>query len=290
MVHVGLSLMIEEPFRRAVLPLFEEGVVDALEHSFEVGWGRQPRPDWAEALIDHYAAAGRLWGHGVTMSPFSVEAPEQPTWLSRVREACERWAHRGVSEHYGFMVAGELDGGAPMPLPTGPAAEAVGIRALRRLAKTTGTPVGLENLAFALGPADVEAQGPLLTTVLDAVDGYLVLDLHNLHCQLENYGGDAIALLESLPLARARCIHVSGGSWSEPQAQGVARRFRRDTHDGDVPERVFELLAQALPRCPALEFVVLERLGFTIDGSMGAERVRDDFMRCRALVQDHEHG
>lgn len=39
MVHVGLSLMIEEPFRRAVLPLFEDGLVDALEHGFEIGWG-----------------------------------------------------------------------------------------------------------------------------------------------------------------------------------------------------------------------------------------------------------
>lgn len=290
MVHVGLSLMIEEPFRQAALPLFEQGVVDALEHSFEVGWGRQPRPDWAEALLEHYAAAGRLWGHGVTMSPFSAQAPHQDTWLARVREECQRWPHRGVSEHYGFMVAGTLDGGAPLPLPPGPATIAVGIRALQRLAETTGTPVGLENLALALGPADVQAQGPLLHTVLDAVDGYLVLDLHNLYCQLDNYGGDAQTLLESFPLSRVRCIHLSGGSWSHPEVDGGPRRFRRDTHDGDVPEPVFELLAQALPSCPALEFVVLERLGFTIDGPAAAERYRDDFMRCRALVQEHAHG
>ncbi|MCX4239923.1 multinuclear nonheme iron-dependent oxidase [Paraliomyxa miuraensis] len=291
MIHVGLSLMIEEPFRRAVLPLFEAGVVDALEYSFEIGWGRHPGPDllpdWAEALLDHYAEAGRLWGHGVTMSPFSVHAPHHDRWLARVAEECRRRAYVGVSEHHGFMVAGSLDGGAPLPLPPGPAAAATAVAALRRLAEATRTPVGLENLALALAEADVHAQGPLLAEVLDAVDGYLVLDLHNLHCQAINFGIDARALLLAQPLSRVRCIHVSGGSWSEPSVGGRARRFRRDTHDHDVPAAVHELLHQALPHCPRLELVVLERIGFTLEGPAAGERLREDFMRLRAAVEGH---
>lgn len=287
MVHVGLSLMIEEPFRRAVLPLFEDGLVDALEHGFEIGWGRHPLPDWAEALLDHYADAGRLWGHGVTMSPFSVHAPHQEVWLERVVEACRRRPYVGVSEHFGFMVAGSLDGGAPLPLPPGPATVRVGIAALRRLAAATHTSVGLENLALALGKADVRAQGPLLAEVLDAVDGYLVLDLHNLHCQAVNFAIDPLELLHAQPLSRVRCIHVSGGSWSEPVVDGRARRFRRDTHDDDVPAAVHELLRAALPRCPALELVVLERIGFTIEGPEADLRLRRDFTRLRAAVREH---
>jgi len=290
MVHVGLSLMIEEPFRRAVMPLFERGLVDALEHSFEIGWGRDPLPSWAEALLDHYGEAGRLWGHGVTMSPFSVEAPDRSRWLDRVARACESRRYRAVSEHFGFMVAGDLDGGAPLPPPPGPATIAMGITALRRLAAACNTSVGLENLALALGEADVHAQGPLLTEILDAVDGYLLLDLHNLHCQIENYGVDAIALLESYPLGRVRCVHVSGGSWSEPLVKGSARRFRRDTHDDDVPDAVFEVLREALPRCPALELVVLERIGFTIEGLEAEERFRADFRRVRATVEEARDG
>ena len=285
MVHVGLSLMIEEPFRLAVLPLFEAGLVDALEHSFEIGWGAHALPEWAEALLDWYAEAGRLWGHGVTMSPFSVEVPRREAWLARVAAACRQRPYVGVSEHFGFMVAGALDGGAPLPVPPGPGSVRVGVAALRSLAAATGTPVGLENLALALGEADVRAQGPLLREVLEAVDGYMVLDLHNLHCQAENYAIDPLALLESYPLARVRCIHVSGGSWSEPQAAGRARRFRRDTHDDDVPTAVHELLVSALPRCPALELVVLERIGDTIHGDDGAARLREDFARVRAAAQ-----
>lgn len=285
MIHVGLSLMIEDPFRLAVLPLFEAGLVDALEHSFEIGWGPHALPEWAESLLDWYAEAGRLWGHGVTMSPFSVEAPRRVAWLDRVAEACRRRAYVGVSEHFGFMVAGALDGGAPLPVPPVPASVRVGVAALQRLAAATGTPVGLENLALALGEADVRGQGALVHEVLAAVDGYMVLDLHNLHCQAINYGLDPLALLETYPLARVRCIHVSGGSWSEPRAGGRARRFRRDTHDDDVPAAVHELLVRALPRCPALELVVLERIGDTIRGDDAAARLRDDFERVRAAVE-----
>jgi len=291
MVFVGLSLMIEEPFRLAALPLFEDGLVDALEHSFEIGWGRHPLPEWAEALLDHYAEAGRLWGHGVTMSPFSVDAPRREAWLHRVAEACRQRPYVAVSEHFGFMVAGTLDGGAPLPLPPGPASVRTGIAALRSLQATTQTPVGLENLALALGQADVHAQGPLLSEVLDAVDGYLVLDLHNLHCQAINYAIDPLALLEHYPLSRVRCIHLSGGSWSTPHAAGHARRFRRDTHDDDVPAAVHELLHLVLPKCPALDLVVLERLGDTIDGPEAAARLRDDFTRIRTTVEEHHrHG
>lgn len=278
--------MLEEPFRLAALPLLEQGVVDGLEHSFEIGWGRQTPPDWAEALLEYYAEAGRLWGHGVTMSPFSVRAPHREAWLQRVAAECRRRRYRGVSEHFGFMVAGQANGGAPLPVPPGPVAAKVGIASLGRLAEITGTSVGLENLALALSVADVRGQGPLLTEVLEAVGGYLLLDLHNLYCQAVNFGLDARELLGTYPLERVQVIHLSGGSWSEPRAEGRARRFRRDTHDGDVPDAVHGLLHEVLPRCPAVELVVLERLGFTLQGSEAAAGFREDFMRVRATVQE----
>jgi uncharacterized protein (UPF0276 family) len=158
---------------------------------------------------------------------------------------------------------------------------------LRALAEATGTDVGLENLAMALSPQDVHAQGLLLHAVLDAMEGhgYLVLDLHNLWCQLINFQIDADTLLASYPLARVRCIHLSGGRFTEPSPGGLSRRFRRDTHDGPVPEEVHALLAAVLPRCPDLEFVSLERLGHTLDGPDAASQLRRDFHRIRATVE-----
>ena len=273
-------MMVDEPFRLATLPLFEAGIVDVLEWSFEIGWS-DGEPPWAAALLDHYAQAGRLFGHGVTYSPLSVAAAQrQATWIDRVAHECTRRSYLGVSEHYGFMGNDDLDLGAPLPMP--PIAESVevGRAALARLAAVTRTPVGLENLALAFGDDDVWAQGDLLEQMLAPLDGYLVLDVHNLHCQVENFGADPRALLDSYPLARVRCIHVSGGSWSEHDAG----RFRRDTHDDALPEGALDLLALALPRCPALEAVIVERIGPTLADPGAQLRLRDDFHRVRALV------
>ena len=285
MVHVGLSLMIEAGWSQAALPLLEGGQIDALEYSFEIGWTRAGRPPWADALLDHFAGADRLWGHGVTMSPFSVEAATREGWLTRVREDCGRWSMRGVSEHVGFMEAGDLDGGAPLPVPYGPGAVTAAARSLQQLRDATGVDVGLENLALALSPHDVRDQGRLLTEVLEAVDGYLVLDLHNLWCQATNFDVDAARLLDDYPLSRARCMHVSGGRWSEPAREGLGRRFRRDTHDDAVPSPVLDLLGEALPRCPNAEVVFVERLGPTLASDDAQAQLRQDVTQVRAIVE-----
>jgi hypothetical protein len=281
--------MLEPAHRDAVLPLFERGLVDAIEWSFDHGWAEGGEPAWASALLDHYAAHDRLWGHGVAASPGSAEPePRQSQWLARFAEDIARRSVRGVSEHFGFMVAGGRDGGAPLPLPAGPGAVAVLVRALRRIAAIARVPVGLENLALALHERDVWEQGPLLDAVLAEVDGYLVLDLHNVWCQAVNFGIDVDALVATYPLARVRCIHVSGGSWWTMPGTDVA--LRRDTHDGDVPPEVLALLARVWPRCPALECVFLERLGDTIADAGAADRVRADFERLHEIVGGDRNG
>ncbi len=275
--------MLEPAYRSAVLPLFDAGIVDAIEWSFDHAWAEGGEPAWASELSDHYAEHGRLWGHGVAASPGSAEPePRQSQWLERFAIDVARRSYRGVSEHFGFMVAGDRDGGAPLPLPAGPGAIAVLVRALERIAAVARVPVGLENLALALHERDALEQGPLLTEVLARVDGYLVLDLHNVWCQSVNYGLDVDALVDSYPLDRVRCMHVSGGSWwTMPGTDAV---LRRDTHDGDVPPEVLELLARTLPKCRALECVFLERLGDTIPDADAAERLRADFGRLREIV------
>ncbi|HWB81212.1 MAG TPA: DUF692 family protein [Nannocystaceae bacterium] len=280
-VDVGLSLMLDDASRAAVLPLFEAGVVDALEWSFDIARRRDGEPEWAKELLDHYAAADKLWGHGVRLSPGSVDArARHDEWLARVHDECATRSYRGVSEHFGFMCAGDRDAGAPLPLPAGEGARRVLTRSLRRLADATGTAVGLENLALALGEADVWAQATLLRDVLADTDGYLVLDVHNLWCQLVNFALDRDRVLASYPLDRVRCIHVAGGTWW-PIDGGV---FRRDTHDDDVPDEVLALLATVVPRCPALELVVLERIAGSIRDASEGDRLRRDFARLKEML------
>lgn len=274
--------MPDEGFRAAVLPLFEAGHVELLEWSFELGWTDEGESEWVSVLLDHYADSNALWGHGVTMSLLSADAPKRhDAWLKRVEADCSRRSYRGVSEHYGFMGNDDDDAGAPLPMPVLPEMVNAGRQALRAVSKAAAVPVGLENLALALTVDDVWAQGPALELLLDAVDGYLVLDLHNVYCQAVNFAIDPVEIIESLPVSRARCLHVSGGSWSDHPVG----RFRRDTHDGGVPTEVFALVKPALQRCAEIEAVVLERIGSTVHGEAQAAALRDDFNRLRREVR-----
>ena len=281
----ALSVMLDDDFRRAALPLLEAGEVDALEWSFDVGWSLPQLPPGLGELLDFFGERGRLLGHGVTFSPLSgAWHTRQADWLERLRGEVERRRYAHISEHFGFMTAGDFHQSAPLPVPRDPRTLEVGRDRLRRLAETARVPVGLENLAFAFGPRDVAEQGRFLDDLLQPVDGFLLLDLHNLYCQAHNFGVPGEGLMEGYPLDRVRELHVSGGSWSGSVLQPEAGRIRRDTHDDAVPEEVFRLLRHALAVCPNVQYVTLERLGGTISPDVGDEQYRDDFRRMRAMV------
>ena len=283
-IHIGLSLFASEALRQAALPLFVAGEVEALEWSFDPGWSR-PEPEWVSALLDAYAEAGRLYGHGVHFSPTSVQA-ETTGWLARVKEAMRRRTYQQVTEHWGFSRAGGLRRSAPLPLPACEASVRQAVRAMRMVEEAARgaerAPVGLENLALAFSEQDVDAQPVMLAGVLDELDGVLLLDLHNLWCQAVNYRRDARALAARYPLARVRQLHVAGGGWSS-SAFGAA--FRRDTHDALVPDEVLELVSWIIPRCPALEVVIVERLPETLATEEAQVAWRSQWRELAAIVQ-----
>jgi uncharacterized protein (UPF0276 family) len=284
---VGLSLMLEDDFLAAALPLFEAGEVEVLEWSFDVGWDLPGLPGWAEELLDLYSGAGRLLGHGVTFSALSgAFAPRQQVWLERLRAELARRQYVHVSEHFGFMTAGDFHRGAPLPVPLTAASLRLGQERLQSLKQAGAAAVGLENLAFAFGRQDVNDQGRFLEELLAPVDGFVLLDLHNLYCQSCNFGLSIDELLESYPLARVRELHVSGGSWSQAASGGPVRR---DTHDGPVPPEVLAAVPLALRRCPRVQAVIFERLGGTLLEAADAAGLRDDFRRLKETVAGALH-
>ena len=303
---VGLSLMLEDDFLRAALPLFEAGEVEVLEWSFDVGWGLAALPAWAGELLDQYSRAGRLLGHGVTFSALSAAwTSRQAAWLDRLsRELTER-SYLQVSEHFGFMTAGDFHRSAPLPVPLTDASLRIGQERLQMLADRGARPVGLENLAFAFGRQDVADQGRFLDRLLEPVDGFLLLDLHNLYCQSCNFGIPIAELLDLYPLSRVRELHVSGGSWSTANGARAANdkggkgragdsdtstnRIRRDTHDGPVPEEVFAAIPLALDRCPAVVAVIFERLGGTLASPADEAALLDDYRRLCQVVRSSRH-
>lgn len=284
--HAALSWMASELFAAAAEPLLAASEVDALIWSADVAFDA-PLPAWCDALLDHFAEAGRLSLHGVSFSPFSAAPePRQERWLAKLAAETGRRRYRRVSDHVGFMTAPRFERGAPLPVPYCDGALEVARANLARLAAAAGgLPVGLENLALAFEDADVDAQGVILRELTgDAPDRFVVLDLHNLHCQAVNFGRDPLSLLAGYPLSRVREIHLSGGRWSYPASDPERRAFRRDTHDGAVPEAVFALLSPVLALCPAVDMVVLEALPVSLRTEAARERFRADFRRLRELL------
>lgn len=284
--RVGLNFLAEDDFRVAAMPLFEDGLVDALERDIDSTWGfsrdsaTQPMLPWTAALLDHYAADDALYGHGVWLSVMSgVWTPRQEAWMRALADECAARNYRHVSEHFGWMTSGAYWRNTLLPLPRTRATVALGVDRMKRLADAAQRPVGLENLALALAPADALEQGAFLDEILAPVDGFVLLDVHNVWTQAINLGLDPLALLATMPLGRVRELHVSGGAWYD-----ATRRVRMDSHDGDVPAEIWPLVRAALAGCPALEVVFLERRGQTLGDEASRAGLRADFLRLRAEV------
>ncbi|MCP5090420.1 MAG: DUF692 domain-containing protein [Gammaproteobacteria bacterium] len=279
--------MIEEDFLEAARPLFDTDTVEVLEWSFDIGWQQPSVSRRVEEIIDEYDRRGRLLGHGVTYSPMSAEFSEhQRQWLRHLERECRRRQYIHVSEHFGFMAAGGFAEAAPLPVPRTRATLGVGQDNFKRLKDAAQVPIGLEDLAFAFCERDVIEQGRFLDELLEPVDGFLVLDLHNVYCQSRNYGIPFDELLQTYPLDRVREIHVSGGSWSTLWHSAESRRVRRDTHDNSVPEEIFRGVAAMLQRCDGVVAVILERIGGSLGSELALREFRRDYERLRKIVDD----
>ncbi len=271
----------------AALPLLEAGKVQALEWSFDALYQQTEVPDWFHELLQTFSEAGRLVGHGVFFSIFSGKwLPEQAVWVDHLRALAGRYRFDHVTEHFGFMTGTDFHKGAPLGVALSRSTLAIGQDRLRRIQDAAQCPVGLENLAFAYNLPEAKRQGDFLQKLLESVDGFLILDVHNLYCQMHNFSIGFDDLLAHYPLERVREIHVSGGSWS-PVAARPGTLVRRDTHDNAVPEAVFDLLAAAIDRCPNLRYVVLEQINEGLNTADLRSGFQRDFLRMEALLRMH---
>lgn len=275
--------MLQEDFLAAALPLFSNDEVEILEWSPDIGWATAI-PEWADELLNFFSSTHSLYGHGVNYSPLSADWTAVDTgWIENLERELEQRQFVHFSEHFGFSRLGELKQGAPLPVPHTAQAVAAGQFKLAKLANTTSRRIGLENLALAFSLSDVNEQGRFLDELLEPFNGFILLDLHNLYCQLENFGLSAEELLKTYSLHRVREIHISGGSWS----QAKNNKIRRDTHDNEVPDEVLALLPLVLAQCPNIEAVIFERLGGTMNTAEQQHRFRDDFRAIAKLIEQH---
>ncbi|WP_116105833.1 DUF692 family multinuclear iron-containing protein [Lewinella sp. IMCC34191] len=285
MVYPSVACNLDRHLLATVLPLLEEGEVAGMEWSYDAIYRYESLPDWFGQLLTAFAREGRLVGHGIFYSVCAASWTEdQKNYLDQLSSVARTYPFDHVTEHFGFLTGKDFHRGAPLSPPLTAATLRIGRDRIRRLRDAANCPVGLENLAFAYRVEDVYRQYAFLDQLVEPVDGLLILDLHNLYCQLHNFSLDLEDLLRHIPLERVREMHVSGGSW-ESHSSAPTGRVRRDTHDERVPNEVFHLLREIGPRCPRLKFVVLEQLGTALHDLTAQDGFRSDFQRVAAICE-----
>jgi uncharacterized protein (UPF0276 family) len=268
----------------ASLPLLEESRVEAIEWSFDALFNIQQVPAWFQELLTAFSNEKRLIGHGVFFSLFSGKwLPEQDEWIKKLKQTCTNFHFDHITEHFGFMTGKDFHHGAPLNIPYTPSTLNIGRDRLQRIQQACQCPVGLENLAFSYSLEEVKKHGAFLEQLLEPVNGFIILDLHNLYCQMHNFSIGFEEIIALYPLNKIREIHISGGSWDHALT-GAGRQIRRDTHDDAVPAEVFNLLDKTIDRCPHLKYVVLEQLGTGLVTEASKQAYYDDFLRLEKIV------
>ncbi len=204
---VGLSLMPDAHFLALLRPLLERGAIEAVEWTIDFSFEEEGPAE----LLDFCAESDRLFGHGVGYSPLSARRSQhQERWLAAAKEATRRRRYRRLSEHFGFLRAPPFRSGPPLPMPFTKDVLRIGQDRLKRLADATGVPVGLENLALAFSREDALRHGEFLDALLEPVDGFLCLDLHNLYCQQHNFGSGPVIGGMNPPAGAIASLNESG--------------------------------------------------------------------------------
>lgn len=282
----SVACNLDQDILLTLMPLFAKGEIEGLEWSFDTLYQRKQIPDWFFDLLEVYGSNSSLVGHGVLFSILSgLWREEQQMWLKHLSEMSNRFNFDHVTEHFGFTTGSNFHKGAPLGVPLTESTLQIGRDRICRIQDAAQCPVGLENLAFAYHQDEVKKQGEFIHQLIEPVNGFIILDLHNIYCQSHNFNIKAEELIHFYPLDRVREIHISGGSW-EPSRVNDHKIIRRDTHDDSVPIEVFELLKSTLPLCTNLKYVVLEQIGVALKQEDQRRQFRLDFQAMNRIVKD----
>ena len=235
--------------RRALLgPLLsmDQGAVDFMEVAPEnwigVGgrFGRQFR-----SMAERYP----IVLHGLSLDIGGPD-PLDTELVKAVRGLMDEIQVPLYSEHLTYCAAeGHLYDLLPIPF-TEEAVHYVADR-VRQVQDIIGAPIALENASYYAQAHRELTESEFIEAVLTESGCDLLLDVNNIYVNSINHRYDPIAFLDSLPLERARYIHVAG-HFDE------AEDLKVDTHGADVIDPVWELLAQAYRRTGVLP-TLLER-------------------------------
>jgi uncharacterized protein len=230
-------------------------LVDVVEIEPQTTWIENPARHGAievlPGVLEHLAGLpGKKLIHSVgTPVGGSVDALEQQ--LPLLQQGVRALGVPFASEHLAFNLTSDFFAGFFLP----PRQTASGIETYKqlitRLRNGLGVPVAIETgVNYLRTRADEIPDGEFVAELVQSAGCGILLDLHNLYCNQLN-GRQSIELfLSQIPLEEVWEVHLAGGF----ELDG----FWLDAHSGAIPERLFEICRDVIPRLPNLKVIIFE--------------------------------
>ena len=237
------------------------------------GAARRYRID--EGFLDHLARLpGRKLVHSVGTPVGGTVRPETAQ-LELLRTTIEFVDSPWASDHLSFNQTPEFATGFFLPPRQTPDGVRTVTIAIQDLMAALPVPIAVETGVNYLQPRPEELpDGAFVAQVVETANCGLLLDLHNVFANGLNGRQPIDQYLEQLPLERVWEIHLAGGM----ELDG----FWLDAHSGAIPDPLYALAEQLIPRLPNLSAIVFEIFPSFVP-LVGLDLVREQMERLQAL-------
>lgn len=208
-------------------------------------------PSWV-AMLDESGLP--MVSHHIGLSIASA-IPTDTDYVTQMAAWAERWQAHWLSEHLAFVAIDEGHGptaaGLALTAPFDREILDLAVERARYVIERTQAPFLLENSPYYVTFDDSDMrEAEFLNRFCADSGGGLLLDLHNLYCNVVNYGFSGHRFLDELELANVIEVHIAGGS----ELGGMYA----DSHSGVPPEPVWDLLDDLVGRAPNLRGITFE--------------------------------
>lgn len=208
-------------------------------------------PSWV-ALLD--GSELPMVSHHIGLSIASA-IPTDAIYVAQMAAWAGRWRAHWLSEHLAFVAIAEGHGpsaaGLALTAPFDREVLDVAVERARYVIDRTQAPFLLENSPYYVTFDDSDMrEAEFLNRFSADSGGGLLLDLHNLYCNVVNHGLSGHRFLDELDLANVIEVHIANGS----ELGGMYA----DSHSGAPPEPVWDLLEDLVGRAPNLRGITFE--------------------------------
>jgi len=237
--------------------------------------GAESRYRAKDADVDHLLSLpGRKLIHSIGTPVGGSKRPEAAQ-LRLLREMVDRFGAPWASDHLSFNQTPEFATGFFLPPRQTPAGVASVTRAIADLQGALSIPIAVETgVNYLRVRKDELPDGEFVRQVVESANCGLLLDLHNVFTNAINGRQSIDAFLERIPLDRVWEIHLAGGM----EVDG----FWLDAHSGAIPDALYAITEQIVPRLPSLGAIIFEIFPSFVP-EVGLELVEEQMERLHAL-------